>query len=190
MYSTVQSKQGFSFIELIVVIAIIGLLASVGYGYLSDSRQTARDEIRKNEIQQIALAFRLYADTYGADVDCISGMKIDGSTTVEITAGSNSCVDGSQILAFLESHFGEVPTDPLGPGNDDYYYYFDSQHICQTVAASTPLLFAVNLEAAESNAAEVCPDVGGNDGGYVQTTSFGGTINPSAPYVTTVGFLR
>ena len=188
MKSAPRKQIGFSLVEIIVVVTIISLLSAVGYSYLSDSRASARDNVRKTEVQQIALALRAYADTHGADVDCNGGIKIDGNTTPE-TIGGSSCPDGVQLLTFLETHFDSVPIDPLGPGNNDHYYYFDGAHNCMTSGAA-PLVYAVNLEVNNSNAGQVCAIVSGNDGGYRNTTSYGGSINPSQPYVTSVGFLR
>ena len=124
---------------------------------------------------------RLYIEQYGSDIDCPGGVKIDGDQTVEIL-GPSGCTDAAQILAFIEADRGNIPHDPLGPDNDDYYYYFDDNHICANYPSSA-IIFAVNRENEETNALEVCGDHNGNEGGYVRTTEFGGTITASQPYV-------
>ena len=58
-------SRGFTFVEMIVTIAIIGLLAAVVFGALSGSREKARDIERLNNITQLSIALRLYAEQYG-----------------------------------------------------------------------------------------------------------------------------
>ena len=84
---------------------------------------------------------------------------------------------------------GQIPHDPRGPGDPDYYYYFDGLHNCET-DGSQPLIFAVNMEGDGSNAGDVCSDVSGNDGGYLRTSTMGGSIDPSQPYVRLVTNIR
>ena len=156
-----------------VVISIIGILGAI-VGFSTDqAREIARDGKRMSDIDQIGLAIRLYEQENGS-FDCSSG------TVLETGRGpvSPSCVDEVEIKQYLVDYFGEIPTDPRGPGHDDYYYYYDSVHSCFS-SASAAMVFAVNLESKESNVTEACEIVSGSDGGYLSTAN----INPSIPYV-------
>lgn len=53
-------KKGFTLIELIVVIAIIGTLAGLIVNNLNDARLRARDAKRKQELNSLKTALRLY----------------------------------------------------------------------------------------------------------------------------------
>lgn len=184
--------HGFTLVELLIVLAIIGVLAGVIFVNYESAREQSRDERRIADLAQIEVALRLYVEQYGPDIDCDAGLKIDGSTTVEIlnSSASQTCADGQQIIDFIAQVMKVVPHDPRGPGSDDYYYYFDNNHDCDSGVnvPDTPLLFAVNLESLSSNASQVCAGVSGDDGGYRRTTLFGGTINPSRPYVVKMDF--
>ena len=60
-----KMKRGFSLIEILVVISIIGLLGSIVFGSVSSVREKARRAAMKVEVKQIVLAATLAADTYG-----------------------------------------------------------------------------------------------------------------------------
>lgn len=55
-------RSGFTLVELIVVIAIIGLLASILTTWLNDTRKKSRDARRIADLKQIQLATQLYFD--------------------------------------------------------------------------------------------------------------------------------
>lgn len=173
-------QKGFSLVEIIVVISILGILMSIVIFSFSDTRGSARDTVRMSDIDQIGLAMRMYAVQYGALPDCEGGTVLEAGRGPVYTGAP--CADEELIKQYLEDYFGTIPTDPLGPDNSNYYYYYDSRHNCFT-SGSAAMVFAVNLEEMSTNATEVCDVQSGNDGGYMNTSE----INPSVPYVSLLG---
>jgi len=53
-------KKGFTLIELLIVIAIIGVLASIVLVSMGGARSKARDAVRQSDVRQIASAMELY----------------------------------------------------------------------------------------------------------------------------------
>ena len=55
-----KNKKGFTLIELMVVVAIMGLLAALAVISLNNARQRARDARRISDIKQVQTALELY----------------------------------------------------------------------------------------------------------------------------------
>ncbi|MDB5204680.1 MAG: ral secretion pathway protein [Candidatus Taylorbacteria bacterium] len=53
-------RSGFTLIELMVVIAIIGILASLSFAGLSDSRLKSRDTVRAGDLKSLDQAAQVY----------------------------------------------------------------------------------------------------------------------------------
>lgn len=60
----VNLRRGFTLIELLVVIAIIGILAGLLLPALAQAKESSRRTACANNLRQVALAIRLYADDH------------------------------------------------------------------------------------------------------------------------------
>ena len=68
-----MKQKGFTIVELLVVIAVIGILATIALVSYRGVQAKARDTERKTEVQAIADGIKLYRLKYGNDIDIGSG---------------------------------------------------------------------------------------------------------------------
>jgi prepilin-type N-terminal cleavage/methylation domain-containing protein len=88
-----SSRKGFTLIELVVVIGIMGVLYSIVFGSISESKARSRDGKRISDVKQLQLALSQYFDAcnqYPATLD---------------TAANCVTVSFGQYIP-------EIPTDP------------------------------------------------------------------------------
>jgi len=55
-----ENKSGFTLIELLVVISIIGVLVTIAVANLVSARERARDAVRKQQMNELKTALRLF----------------------------------------------------------------------------------------------------------------------------------
>ena len=106
---------GFTLVELLIVIAIIGILASIVLVSLSSARTKARDTKRIQEISQIQSALELYYAQYGyypnSDFDGCGGWDVGNSSF--------------PFMTNLANYLGQIfPRDMAKNGNCDGYFYY------------------------------------------------------------------
>lgn len=81
--------SGFTLIELMIVVAIIGILAAIAYpAYQDQMRKSRRSDAHAALTQAAALQERIYMDTnqYSSDIDDIGGnTSPEGYYTISVT---------------------------------------------------------------------------------------------------------
>ena len=93
-------KKGFTLVELMIVIAIIGLLSGIIITSLTGSKAKSRDARRISDVNQIQLALEQYFDRCG-----------QYPVQINDTTADNGCVG---LSINLGSFISVIPQDPNG----------------------------------------------------------------------------
>src|ERR1035437_3458279 len=116
-----NQKNGFTLIELLIVIAIIGVLATLLMVNFIGVRQRARDAQRKSDLRQIQSALEIYRSDNGT----YPASSTSGSSTIlapncpsslPVSLGNSGCTT---------TYMQKVSADPGSAGsyNGANYYY-------------------------------------------------------------------
>jgi prepilin-type N-terminal cleavage/methylation domain-containing protein len=112
---------GFTLVELLIVISIISLLASIVLASLNNARVNARDTQRISDIRQMRIALELYRNVNGG-YPALGGWKQSNDS------------NWSELQTELAPYMPKLPIDPVnndwgGPGpwinlkyNYSYFY--------------------------------------------------------------------
>ncbi|MDE2188749.1 MAG: type II secretion system protein [Patescibacteria group bacterium] len=104
-------KDGFTLVEMLVVIAIIAILTGIIMANLMGSKAKSRDAKRVSDLAQIQLAIEQYFDRCNQYPTTISG------TLTSIYQGCPK--DSNNVQITLGNFISQIPNDPTG-GNYDY----------------------------------------------------------------------
>lgn len=115
-----KKQGGFTMIELLVVIVILGILSVIGLGSFSSSQMKARDSKRKTDLRTMGDALELYYNDNGRFPDSDSSGGIMGCGA----AAAEACVPGQiwQNTTNGTTYMVQMPQDPSG----GKYYYMTS----------------------------------------------------------------
>lgn len=114
MPTSKKFSKGFTLVELLVVISILGILASIALVSFRSSQLRGRDAERKSDLKQISNALELYYSDYGKYPDDSGGSMMACPTGTLCVWGSGQFSDGKTI------YFKVLPRDPA---SDQNYYY-------------------------------------------------------------------
>lgn len=147
-----KRNQGYTLIELLITISIIGALASIGILGYSNQTQRARDTERKSDIRQYQTALETYANKSGGVYPIRSGNGVDVTSL---------CGESNPL--------GDIPCqdDPIPAQN--YMYVSDSQGL--------DFVLWAEMERTESNFI-VCSN---GDVGELPSSGWSPPVNGSCP---------
>lgn len=113
-------KKGFTLVELLVVMAIIAILATVIIAGFRSSQMRGRDAQRKSNLKQIANALEIFFADYGKYPPA-SGTQIASCSYNPANGSGTACVWGSGTISDTKTtYMRTLPTDPLSFQNYVY----------------------------------------------------------------------
>jgi prepilin-type N-terminal cleavage/methylation domain-containing protein len=105
-----QTQTGFTLIEILIVVAIVGLLSSVLITSLNQTRTKSRDAQRKSNMSQMEKALELYYNTF-------SSYPSTGNVWWAATGGCGGTHGYSGPTGYIPdlapNSIGVLPADPL-----------------------------------------------------------------------------
>jgi type IV pilus assembly protein PilA len=110
----IRNEKGFTFIELLIVIAILGVLAGLAVGQLILYRARAYNTMAESDLRNAATAQEAYYtlyQTYSTDVGNLTGLSLSQGVSLDVNGTSNH----AYTMAAHHS-VGNVTYTLTGPG--------------------------------------------------------------------------
>ncbi len=118
---------GFTLVELMVVVSVIGILSSIVYANFGGARSASRDDVRKSALKEVQLALELYKAQYGsypaAGCSVGSGVWAGPGPSGSMPAASTCSV---YIVGLTPDFIATLPTDPSRESEAGIGYYYQS----------------------------------------------------------------
>jgi prepilin-type N-terminal cleavage/methylation domain-containing protein len=111
------TRSGFTLVELMVVVSVIGILSAIVYANFGSARAAARDDVRKSALKEVQLALQLYKAQYGVYPDQGCGNNA-GKSPSGIWSGPGYTVGGAvacdqYIVGLVPEFIAALPMDPI-----------------------------------------------------------------------------
>jgi prepilin-type N-terminal cleavage/methylation domain-containing protein len=136
-----MKRSGFTLIELVVVISIVAILASVVIANVNEASKKSRDADRQADLRTLQSAIELYKGKYGRYP---AGCNAAGTWSGQ-TGTAYACSSGNQYIVGLAPEFIPVlPQDPKINGSTSGYVYTTN------IAGTVYKLMAKNTVEAET----------------------------------------
>lgn len=124
-----RKERGFSLIELLIVVAIIGIIAAIAIPNLLKSQQAARETAALSEVQSIGKAQVLYSLTKGrgkfSDLAGLGAQGIIDSTIASGTKGgylfTSTPVGSEGMPSMFDTTSKPASAGTFGTGNRSFY---------------------------------------------------------------------
>lgn len=110
-----KSTPGFTIVELLIVIVVIGILAALVVSTFSGVQGRARDAKRESDIAAITKALEIYYLENGVYPGTPG--QTGGSSTINGSWSTTADSSWQNFINTLKPYMGQVPTDPISTPN-------------------------------------------------------------------------
>jgi type II secretion system protein G len=126
-------ERAFTLIELLIVIAIIGILMTIIFVSFSQAQRSARDAQRKSDLQTVAGALqRFYSDNSHYPISNAAGQirfKISDCTVSSPDAPLSWGSNPPNFTCNSKNYLKQLPKDPIGAAEYCYSSTGDQNYI-------------------------------------------------------------
>lgn len=198
-----KSHAGFTLVEILIVVAVVGILSAVLYANFSDAREKARDAKRKTDLKTLQAAIELYKNDHGRYPAGCNAPTINFSATNNWSGQPGSgagyeCPAGTPyIIDLAPKYIPVLPTDPKLNGVGSGYMYttnptgtvyklivmntVESEQVRYDVNPPHPYVRCGKVTAAVSECSSIPSSAGGPYPGY--NTGYGSQNNCRPPEI-------
>jgi len=151
-----QRLPGFTLVELLIVIAILGVLASLILANMSGARERARDAQRKSDLRQLQTALRMYFTDFGQNPESTSGYEIRHTDDTVYDWGEEFGIGGNTYMS-------KLPIDPLDESSSGVYSY---NYVLDSTDTDRYCAWAIlenesdgQIKTTQDRCDSICPDL-------------------------------
>ena len=155
MLKQLRKESGFTIIELLIVIAIIGILATLVLTNFQGAQAKGRDTVRKNDINSLYQKLEEYYNENGSYIN--EEITVDNASTLfpGIDEGAVTDEDGQIIV----TTFNVTPSDGTEPTptvsntpGEEYNLVLWGDPLCAAGGTCTKYVLAAYQETTDGNA--------------------------------------
>lgn len=149
-------RAGFTIVELLIVIVVIGILALIGVSTFANKQSQALDGRRIDDINRIRKGLELFRADVGRYPDAFNSNY--GGTVGPGNGWEVSVVNPDNFLWQLKPYMGgTIPVDPVNDTSHFYYYYhYRNNHpFCDT----RPNCYVLGIARLDATSALTIPGV-------------------------------
>ncbi|MBP6881775.1 MAG: type II secretion system protein [Candidatus Pacebacteria bacterium] len=115
--------SGFTLIEVLIVVTVIGILSAVIYANFGDAGKQSRDSQRKADLRLVQNALELYKQDNGRYPEGCNGANGDGWSGEQGTNYACGGGDAQYIVGLAPKYIPVLPKDPKEDSGDYGYVY-------------------------------------------------------------------
>jgi general secretion pathway protein G len=128
-------KSGFTMIELLIVIVIMGILSAIAVTNLVGARQRAADSQKKSNLNQLRIALHSYYATYHHYP--VNGNPVGFAFMACGVGGDDSCATSTSFTADGTEYMSKLPRNTGGQYEFRYYSCNDNDDFRLKINLST-----------------------------------------------------